>query len=125
MKNLILITFILLVNNICFSQQCERDLNNCSEKIFNLKNGGELKALYCGEVNDRNELDGCGLLTYYDFDIEYEKGIFKNGFLVQGERKFNEGAVYTGVFENDNIISGTLFFKDDKEVSTANESTKI
>ena len=113
MKNLTLITLIFLFNNICFSQQCKPDLNNCSEKIFNLQNGGELKAIYCGEINDRNELNGCGLLTYYDFDIEYDKGIFRNGFLVQGERKFSEGPVYKGVFENDKIISGTLFFKDE------------
>ena len=113
MKNLILIIFILAFNDICYSQLCEPNLNNCSEKTFNLQNGGVLKALYCGEINDRNESDGCGLLTYYDFDIEYEKGIFKNGFLVQGERKFIEGPIYKGVFENDNIISGTLFFNDE------------
>ena len=113
MKNLILIIFILAFSDICYSQLCEPNLNNCSEKTFNLQNGGVLKALYCGEINDRNESDGCGLLTYYDFDIEYEKGIFKNGFLVQGERKFSEGPIYKGVFENDNIISGTLFFNDE------------
>ena len=114
MRRIILVFLLLIIFNDVYSQElCQPDLNNCSEKIFNLKNGGELKSNYCGGINDRNELDGCGLLTFYDYVIEYEKGIFKNNLLIKGERKLDDGTLYTGFFENDNIVSGKLFYNDE------------
>ena len=113
----IIISIILLVffNNDCFSQQCKPNMNNCSERIFKLTTGGELKSFYCGDINTRNEFDGCGLLTFNDYVIEYEKGTFKNNLLVNGERKYNDGTIFKGIFENDYIVSGSLFFKDENE----------
>ena len=116
MRQIFLIFSLAIIFNDVYSQElCQPDLNNCSEKIFNLKNGGELRALYCGEINTRNESDGCGLLTFYDYDIAYEKGVFKNGLIIQGERKFKDGRLYAGVFENDDIISGKLSFNNENE----------
>ena len=69
----------------------------------------EVKVKYCGELNDRGERNGCGILYYLgNSDIYTESGLWKNNKLSgYAEKKYNDGSVFKGTFEKDILKSGS------------------
>ena len=114
MRTIPLLIFTLFIS-LDVSSQCNPDLNSCIDMIIPYTDGSEVKVKYCGELNDRGERNGCGILYYLgNSDIYTESGLWKNNKLSgYAEKIYNDGSVFKGTFEKDILKSGSYLFEKD------------
>ena len=102
MKNIIFIFSISLVfSNL--QAQCDTPIL----ETISFTNGTEVQTSYCGTVNDRGQRDGQGRLEYFNYEVLYKKGNWKNDRLNgEGKTVFTNGQVFEGVYKSGKLEKG-------------------
>jgi len=91
--------------------QSSLEIDPSSQKLIKSCN---IEYYYCGEIDEKDNFEGSGVLVYYKNPILKYDGSFKNGKKHgNGIEKYADGDTYNGEFKNNlKNGNGTLYSKD-------------
>lgn len=103
MKKILLFLMLTLLTVQLSYGQCDNPISDSIQ----FTNGTEVYVKYCGEIGNRGERSGYGILHYTDYEILYEEGYWKNGRLNgQAKTVFTDGDIYEGLYETGKLVEG-------------------